>query len=162
MMDKVKYHLDKAQECNKARKDSIQRCDEDGFVTQLVNQNLVFEHQLEADLAGKNNKAQFVGLYEGQRRVKAKIIDTRFGKCWILDLDETSLIAKAGSKFISVGAKSRKQKQLGLSELNEVDNAEVGSQSTNPEVKGLAGLYFIQRCFIRTGCEWGTEAKLIS
>ena len=40
-MDKVKYHLDKAQECNQARSESIQRCDEDGFVTQLVNRNLV-------------------------------------------------------------------------------------------------------------------------
>jgi len=162
MMDKVKYHLDKAQECNKARSESIQRCDEDGFVTQLVNQNLVFEHQLEADLAGKNNKAQFVGLYEGQRRVKAKIIDTRFGECWILHDDENLLINKGGSKFISIGAKSRKQKQLGLCQLTEEDDAEVGSRSTRPEVKGLAGIYFMEKLFIRTGCEWGTEAKLIS
>ena len=50
MMDKVKYHLDKAQECNKARSESIQRCDEDGFVTQLVNQNLVEEHSLKPNL----------------------------------------------------------------------------------------------------------------
>lgn len=133
------------------KEDSFQRCDTDGFVSQWahgVNAELA-ERRAEITEAGK--VATFWGLYDGDRRVAAEIIPTKYGRCWFLRDDEAE---RYGRKFVPKGEKSKVQKGLGLSERREIAPAWACLADTGA---GLASVYV---CTFRTGDEWGQDARL--
>lgn len=102
----------------------------------------------EIDAAG--GVSTFRGLYQENRRVKAKEIETKFGDAWLLHDDEVDLIAARGKKFLPYGTKSRIHAQLGLREAFETAPAFAftkGNEMCQVNVQ-----------ISRAGDEWGQDA----
>ena len=106
--------------------------------------------ELRAELEQSNGLGEFAGLYEGNRRVKAKIIDTRFGDCGLLHEDERELIALRGKAFLPTGQKSRVLRELGLEQRLELADAGV-EHCDYARNYPFPGLY-------RKGDKWGQDA----
>ena len=106
-------------------------------------------NELKSELEQSNGLGEFAGLYEGNLRVKAKIIDTRFGSCWLLHEDEQKLIALRGKAFLPTGQKSRVLRELGLNQKFEL--AAAGVEHPRYAKGCLPGLY-------RKGDKWGLDA----
>ena len=107
-------------------------------------------NELRSELEQSNGLGEFAGLYEGNRRVKAKIIDTRFGSCWLLHDDERELIALRGKAFLPTGQKSRVLRELGLEQRFELADAGVEHWEYARNYP-FPGLY-------RKGDKWGQDA----
>lgn len=140
--------------------DSFQRCDTDGFLSQWANGLTAELYSRQAEIVKNNGKADFIGLYEGERRVKAREISVKnkfapwtTDYVWLVD-DSDPVATKR--KFIPTGEKSRVQKSLGLSERKESDTAkaEITGRGT-----GLSGSAWV--ITVRTGDKWGGTAELV-
>ena len=143
-------HIDAAAE-------SFNRCDTDGFVSQWSHDISARLCAARAEIQEAGGQAEFIGLYQGDRRVLAKIIETQYGSSWLLHDDETGLISRCGKKFLPVGGGSRVLKQLGLSERWETASAWANTAGGG---RGFAGLSSVRIEVYRTGCKWGSDAKL--
>lgn len=97
----------------------------------------------QAQLAEANGVHTFVGLYDGDRRVRARVVAGRFGLTWLLDGDDEARLGK----WVTYGPTSRQQKAKGLKERPELDHAEVRADGRHV-------------AFVRTGCKWGQDARL--
>ena len=140
-------HKAKAQKYHDRAEESFQRCDTDGFLTQWALEHNAELERLIAGLAENAFRTIFPGLYEGDRRVKAKEIQTKFGTCWLLHEDEKALIAKRGKPFLPTGNGSRILKGLGLEERDETAPAYAKHGKHRPYI-------------FRTGDQWGGDAVL--
>ena len=69
-----------------------------------------------ADILDNDGLSEFAGLFDGDRRVQAKLIDGKFGMVWLLTDGEAD---RYGRRFIPSGRRSRVQKQLRLDERME-------------------------------------------
>ena len=136
---------------DKAR-ESFNRCDTDGFLSQWASGLNARLNRSKADLVDAGNTFTFTGLYEGDRRVKAKEIKTYFqfseSYQWVLHEDEVDLIAKRGKCYLPTGSNSRVHKQLGLSERKESSPAYVAISGNNI-------------CTFRSGDKWGSNSNLV-
>lgn len=152
-MDKADELRAEAQECREEARDSFERCDTDGFLSQWASRMTAQLKDAQADVAERGGLAYFRGLYHGERRVAAREHWNKWGKRqWLLRNDE----AKAfGRRFIPGGDSSRIQRQLGLLERRELAPgvAELQGQGT-----GLSGCANVHVGYRRTGCPWGTDA----
>jgi hypothetical protein len=102
--------------------------------------------KLEAQLAEAGGLGTFTGLYEGDTRLRARIVDGRHGLSWLVDGDDAQ---RLGRKWITYGPKSAQQKSRGLRERPELAPAEVALVG--------GGRHVVIR---RTGCRWGSDATL--
>lgn len=156
-----------ASENFRRKEESFQRCDTDGFLSQWalgINAELMNK---KADILDNDCMDTFIGLYEGNRRVKAKMIVNIFDgyrvvHSWFLHKDEEDLIARRGKPFLPTGNNSRILKNLGLNECKEFDKAwakidvPAGAKSTG--LSGCANAFVrVYRC----GDIWGGDTKLI-
>ena len=120
-------------------------------------------HDLFADIIDKGHRWEFVGLFDGDRRVKAKVIATKFehhrSHCWLLHDDEKDLIKRRGKKFLPCGKNSRILKGLGLVESLELAPAWAAISGSET---GLSGAISCQPRAFRDGCEWGSDAERIN
>lgn len=136
---------------DKAR-ESFDRCDTDGFLSQWASGLYARLNRSKADLVDAGNVFTFTGLYEGDRRVKAKEIKTYFqfseSYQWVLHEDEVDLIAKRGKCYLPTGSNSRVHKQLGLSERKE----------SSPAYVAISGNSI---CTFRSGDKWGSNSNLV-
>lgn len=151
------YREDARRSLDRER-ESFERCDTDGFVSQWCHSWSARESEKKAEILENGGKALFVGLYEGKRRVKAKLVETQFGETWVLHQDEKTLIAKRGKPFIPrkpYGGKSRIQRSLGLEEHEEMVPAWCKLDGSG---KGFSGLSTLFINVFRTGCPWGSDA----
>ena len=137
-----------AHKCWERRDESWERSDTDGFLSQAASQAVASLNMDKAGVCRAGGMAEFWGLYEGDRRVKARIIDGKYGSSWLLHEDEAELIEKRGKKFLPMDyyGKSRIHKQLGLTTRGEMAPAWVASAGFN------GGYRF------RVGCKWGQDA----
>jgi len=103
-----------------------------------------------SDIESNGGKALFRGLYEGDRRVSAKLITTEYGKCWLLADSESELISARGKSFLPTGANSRVLKSLNLVECEEWDSAYAAH--AGERFKVYVEIY-------RTGDEFGLDAE---
>jgi hypothetical protein len=149
----------KANDAEQARQDSWERSDTDGFLSQWAHGINAELYRTRADIADAGGVADFVGLYEGDRRVLAKMITVadryapwKSNRVWLVN-DADPVAAKR--KFIPTGMKSRVQKQLGLCERKEVDFADARLEGRG---KGLSGSCWV--AVFRKGDEWGRDADL--
>lgn len=99
---------------------------------------------VQARLDAQGGVSSFVGLYEGDRRLRARAVPGKYGMSWLLDDPEQ---ARFGHKWVTYGPKSRAQKTLGLCERVELA----------PAVARLDARHVV---VIRNGCPWGTDATL--
>lgn len=152
---------DEAAAIDRRRIESIERSDTDGFVSQWASG---LSRQLalaRAELMDNGCLSRFEGLYEGERRVKAKKISFYCGYShthksqWLLDESETDLIAKRGKKYLPDGHRSRVLKNFGLNIEHEM--APAWSKLTGSG-RGLSGRAWVTE--YRTGCEWGSDATM--
>ena len=109
-----------------------------------------------SDIASNGGKALLKGLYKGDRRVAAKLITTKFGKCWLLADSESELIAARGKPFLPTGVNSRVLKSLGLAECDEWDSAYAAHSGDGC---GLSSLSTVRVAIYRTGDEFGLDAE---
>ena len=137
-----------------AAAESFERCDTDGFVSQWAHGICGERDRVLAQIVEKDKTAVFVGLFEGNRRVKARTIETQFGTSWVLHDDEVDLIAKRGKVFLPYGYNSRILKNLGLEQRDERAPAwaKLDGRGT-----GLSGRVWV--AIFRTGDKWGPDAK---
>ena len=132
---------------------SFERCDTDGALSQWGLRMNADLNRLKARIFQNGGVSTFTGLYQGDRRVKARIIDTKFGIAWLLHEDEADLIAARGKPFLPTGPNSYVLAGLGLCERDETDAAYAkvgdGCMSTARPV------------VLRKGDQWGQNAVLI-
>lgn len=150
-------HRAAAAEARQRSAESFERCDTDGFATQAAASLTARVEEARARITEAGGRSVFAGLYEGDRRVVAKQIRTRFGWTWILGEVEAS---RFGRRFVPVGEGSRIQKALGLRERAELAPAwaDVGSP---PGATGFSGLGSCYVEIFRTGDAWGSDAELV-
>lgn len=97
-------------------------------------------------LAAAGGLHTFTGLYRGDARVRARLVEGKYGLSWLLDGDDALALA-GGKKWVTFGRTSRQQKALGLCERPELDAASVH----------LEGRHVVH---VRKGCMWGSDARL--
>jgi hypothetical protein len=149
----------KAAELETRRNESFERCDTDGFVSQWASGLRAEELRTQAEIEENGGKATFWGLYEGDRRVIAKLISVtnprtpwKTNRVWLVDENDPVAVKR---KFIPEGENSRVQKSLGLSERRELQTAKAGINGLGT---GLSGSAWVE--VYRTGDQWGREATL--
>jgi len=130
----------------------------DGFISQWAAGVTSRLNSEKAAIAANGGVAEFAGLFEGDRRVKAKIITTKFGNCWLLHDDEVDLIARRGKPFLPTGKNSRVHKDLGLRQGVETAPAAAALSGSG---RGLSGAASVHVSTFRTGCKWGSDATAI-
>ena len=142
-----------AREATQRAHDSFERCDTDGFLSQWASGITADLRRRQAQILRDNGKADFRGLYQGDRRVAARLIETQFGPTWLLREEEAD---RFGRKFIPEGENSRVQKRLGLREAREWAPAAAKTASNGT---GLSGNVWIET--YRIGCKWGEDAEML-
>jgi hypothetical protein len=85
-------YLDKARQHEQDARDSFDRCDTDGFVSQWASGVCAAEARLNAWLAENGGKDDFAALFDlDGNLVAAKLLNTRYGLSWgILEDDDPS------------------------------------------------------------------------
>lgn len=138
------------------REASFERCDTDGFLSQWASGINASLKRRQADLLEAGGMARFPGLYEGDRRVKAKMISTKFGDSWILEASEAE---KFGRKFMPVNYEntSKVHKKHGLQQRREMAPARAAIMGSGRGLSGCANAFV--GCY-RTGDQWGQDATL--
>lgn len=155
-MTTATQHRENAAKHFEAEAESFERSDTDGFLSQWSS-NMHGQLELErARIADAGGLADFAGLFEGDRRVKAKQVRTRFGAAWVLHEDEVDLIARRGKVFLPFGEKSRILRELGLRQGIEEAPA---AACLDGNGRGLGSLHTVHVKVFRTGCKWGTDAR---
>lgn len=142
-----------AQDAIQRAHDSFERSDTDGYLTQWACGITADLRRRQAQILRDGGKATFPGLYENDRRVAARLIETQFGPSWLLRDDEA---ARFGRRFIPEGDNSRIQKKLGLNEKPEMAPAAAKTASNGT---GLSGNVWVET--YRTGCRWGSDAQIM-
>jgi len=132
--------------------ESWERSDADGCLTQWACGRL---SKARAQIREEGDTAEFIGLWEGDRRVKAKEIETKFGFAWLLHDDEHELIAKRGKRFLPTGENSRVLKSIGLTQRVERAPAWAALDGNG---RGFSGNVAVST--FRTGDKWGGDAVL--
>ena len=102
MTDKTpEYYKKRAAESRKRSADSFDRCDTDGFLSQHSNDLDARLNDAKAMLAKNKWHAMFPGLYDLKgNRVRAKLINGKYGQCWALLNDDDKF---TGKFFIHIG-----------------------------------------------------------
>ena len=155
----AKQHRENAAAHYKEEADSFARCDTDGCLSQWSS-NINGQLELErARIAEAGGLADFAGLFEGDRRVKAKQVHTKFGAAWVLHEDEADLISRRGKVFLPFGEKSRVLRELGLRQGCEEAPA---AACLDGHGRGLGSLHTVHVKVFRTGCKWGSDAREVS
>ena len=137
-------------------RESFDRCDTDGFLSQWAMGRLSELDNAKKELCLKKGLHNFIGLYLGTRRIKAKKIFTEYGATWLLHKDEKSNFNDRS--FLPFNAGSGRGKILnsfGLKELN------VTSPAWCKFPKG--GGYYSSIVYFRFGVDnqWGENDKLV-
>ena len=151
---RAEKHRAKARESDKRREESFARSDTDGFASQAASGLMAGKESLAAEIVEDGDRALFVGLYEGNVRVSAKLIDAAYGRCWLLTDDEAE---RFGRRFMPHNARSRIQKKHGLREAMEWAPAYAAIGGGGRGMAGMASCYVTAR---RQGDWYGEKAEL--
>jgi hypothetical protein len=150
----ARYEAAASQDLQNAS-DSFERCDTDGFVSQWASGITADLNREKARICRQEGLDTFNGLYSGDTRVRAKVVNGRFGYVWLIDDCDQHLTG--GRAFIPTGKRSKVQRELGLSERQELAPAWVCTAGSG---NGLAGAHSVRVITFRTGCKWGSDATL--
>ena len=154
-----KYMALSQNDINK-KEESFQRCDTDGFLTQQILADTSRLERARAELCEKKGKHDFLGLYDGNRRLKAKMIlvedkFTPYSKTknpvWLLEDSEAEKYGRRFMPFNNGRGKSRILNSFGLKELEVI--ADAWAKST------WAGwTHYIK--YYRVNDEWGQKDQI--
>ena len=154
-------YRDSAQAQHDSARESRERCDTGGFLSQWASGLNARLDECKAKIVDNGGVAEFIGLYEGDRRVRAKLVSVANNytggtdEKWVVD--ESDPICNT-RKWIPSGERSRIQKKLGLSERSEEASAWacIGGNGN-----GLAGATSCYVKVFRNNCPWGSDATLL-
>ena len=138
------------------REESFQRSDTDGFLSQWAHGLQAQKLELAAQIAIRGGLGEFEGLFDGERRVAAKLVESTFNghtvTSWCLHPSERE---RYGRSFVPAftNGKSRILKKLGLTEASELAPAKAVIQGRG---RGLSGSAWA--AIERTGDPWGRDA----
>jgi hypothetical protein len=152
--EKAKEYEVSAEKSLSRAKESFERCDTDGFLSQWASERNSYLDQAKKELCLKQGVHSFVGLYQGTRRVKAKKILGTYGYTWLLHKEEQPNFE--GRTFLPFSAGSGKSKILnsfGLKELPVTSSAWVAYPKQ--------GGYYSFPVYFRIDNEWGENDTLI-
>jgi len=156
-----------AADARRRSDESFARSDTDGFLSQWAADMSAQQFETQAKIADQGGKGRFSGLYHGDRRVAARIVELpAFNKPWATvykwELHLTEVVTY-GRRYIPVAGtrKSTVQKQLGLRERGELAPAKAITSTGNRKSTGLAGCANAYVTTVRTGDKWGRDAELI-
>jgi len=124
-------------------KNSFDRCDTDGFVSQWASGVMAQERRMKADLEDNGGMAEFDVLFdlEGNKQ-NAKIINGKFGPCWaFMDND-----GKFTGQFVSATITAKTLAKKGYVEGVEMAPAKVALTGSG---RGLAGATSVRPIVIR-------------
>tara|TARA_A100001015_G_C14711561_1_gene602280 strand:+ start:188 stop:724 length:537 start_codon:yes stop_codon:yes gene_type:complete len=122
----AKKYIASSREYIERKEESFQRCDTDGFLTQQVLADTARLEEARAELCKKQGKHDFLGLYDGKRRIKAKVIlvEDKFtpwskskNPVWFLEDSEAERYGRKFMPFNNGRGKSRILNSFGLKEL---------------------------------------------
>lgn len=100
-----------------ARQESFERCDTDGFLSQAAGQLAASVYRLQADIIESGGQLWFTGLFTlDGKRVRAKIIRTKYGLVWAFCDAADNLTGK----FISVIISEKTLAKKGFKEEQEL------------------------------------------
>jgi hypothetical protein len=111
---------DAALESLRRKEESFRRSDTDGFVSQWASQMTADKYELEADLLETDGLSPFRALFDGDRRLDARLVRTRYGTTWRLGAAEERRYGRAFVPFVGDVGTSKVQKALGLRERFEL------------------------------------------
>lgn len=152
-MKTAQHYREEANRNHQRAQESWERSDTDGFLTQWSCGLSAQLSNTKADIVENGGKAEFVGLYEGSRRVRARIVESQFGPCWLLHESETGLISRRNKRFVPCGENSTIQRKLGLKERMELAPAWAKFEGRG---NGLSGTVWVS--VFRTGNKWGLDS----
>lgn len=144
-------HRAAARACFQRADESFDRCDTDGFLSQWASSLTANLHNRQAEILEGNGEAVFVGLYDGDRRVHARLVEGQWGTSWLLADAE---ITRYGRRWIPNGSNSRIQKSLGLREEQELAPAYAEVIGRGYGLSGSAWVVATRRD------PWGADAHL--
>ena len=156
-MTTEQIHLEKAAAAERAAQESFDHCDTDGFLSQWAHGMTAELERAKARIAADGGTSVFEGLYEGQRRVKARVIVSKFGPSWMLDEAEDDLIARRGKRYLPYGENSRILRDLGLAHKEEIDDAYADIQGSGTGLAGCASC----RVVVRRCDPWGKNPQRV-
>ena len=151
-----------SSDASQRARDSFDRCDTDGYLSQWAQGETSQLDRAKEDLCRNEGLHSFVGLYLNDRRIKAKeilVTDQFTGNkksVWLLHDDEK--VNVCGKKFLphnNGGGRSRILNAFGLKELDVESPAWCTLKGHNDASYSLFVLYF------RVDNEWGENDKLI-
>jgi hypothetical protein len=156
-----------AAESRQRSEESFARSDTDGFLSQWASDITAQQLDKQAEIAEQRGRDRFQGLYEGDRRVSARLI---FVPCynapwrtepkWELRGDECRKFNRAYIPYsVSWKKGSTIQRKLGLSQKIELAPAEAILGGKGKGLSGCASAFVTSK---RTGCEWGSDAQLVN
>lgn len=139
----------RAADLDRAAQESFERSDTDGFLSQWAHGIRAQQLRAQADIDENGGRAQFPGLYEGDRRVNAKLVDGRYGLVWLLGDEEAE---RFGRRFVPFdnshdavlfegSGRSRVQRDLGLVQRYELAPARAVIRSSGTGLAGAASAY---------------------
>ena len=153
-LEKAKeYEVSSEKNLDRAR-ESFERCDTDGFLSQWAMERSSHLDNVKKELCLKQGLHSFLGLYQGTRRIKAKKIFTDYGATWLLHKDEKSNFN--GRSFLPFNSGSGKGRILNSFDLKELP---VKSSAWVDYPKG--GGYHSFPVYFRINNEWGENDKLV-
>lgn len=155
MVKTAEDYWEEAAEDRRLAEESFQCCDTDGFLSQWALGLSAQKASRNAQIADNDGKALFIGLYKGDTRILAKLVDGQFGRSWYL------LEPIEGRRFVPFtgfgphAKQSRVQKALGLSESLEEQAAYATLEGSG---RGLSGNAWVAT--VRSGDQYGRDAVL--
>jgi len=141
--ERAKQFEQQASESLRREAESFERCDTDGYLSQWASGVTARNCRLKAEICRAGGVSEFNGLYKGEQRLKARIVNGLYGAVWYVHENDQKLVNR---KYIPTGAGSRVQKKLGLCERTEIAPAWVSDDNH----------------VFRTGDEWGIDAQNVN
>ena len=150
MSDKAEQLRKEVAEHYRKANESFERCDTDGFLSQWAHSITARKKAVQAQIEDNGGQAEFPALFEGPRRVDARLIHGRYGLVWILSDEEED---RFGRKFIPFDnshddpeeitwQRSRSKVQIGLGLHQQLEwapaRAAIGGSGT-----GLSGAAYV-------------------
>lgn len=147
-----------------AAAESFERSDTDGFLSQWANNLAGTRHLLEAELAEKNGKSEFLALFDLEGNpVPAKLISTRYGTAWLLLAsddpcgDTKGIVGNPTARKPERRAATLARKGYRVGFVNA--RARVGTIGGNGT--GLSGAVSVQYSILRADGGYDPEAEFV-
>lgn len=137
-------HEQKAQEHRDEARASFERCDTDGFLSQWAHGINARLHDRLAQIERDGGVAEFPALFDLEgNRVRAKLIDGRWGQCWAICDDQGDFTGEFVSAFPK---RASTMERKGYREGVEI--ARASARISAPE--GARGLSGASQCYVET------------